>query len=430
MGALALAAVGAYGALRPDGDDSWRDGTAVIIENETGARFVFREGILYPVVNYSSAVLILGSTEPRRAHVPRESLNGVPRGTPLGIPGAPDLLPAAGDLVATAWTLCSRPPSTRPGPTAEALPAAESVLLIGSAPPVARPLADRAVVASDPAGGLHLIWRNRRFAITDPDLVAAAFAWPRPEARAVDVAVLNSVPAGPDLGRIRIDRSGRPSVVEGFRTGEVFVVENQSGGRQFGVVLSGGLAEITPAQADLLIADGANGPGGRPREMGQAQYAAAPRAASLVPTGDILPPAVAPELVGRAEFGGLCATFSNGGGPGPEVSVAASAPSVAGEIRTTWAAAGLAASVDWVFVRPGSGAVVESLAGPTSPSGDLAFISDLGLRHAVPSRETLGILGFAGIRPQRMPSGLVALLPSGRALDPVAAALPAATPPV
>jgi len=36
----------------------------------------------------------------------------------------------------------------------------------------------------------------------------------------------------------------------------------------------------------------------------------------------------------------------------------------------------------------------------------------------VPSADALGILGYAGVRPVRMPSNLVALLPAGPALDP------------
>ncbi len=440
VAALGVAAVGVYGVLRPGGDDSWRDGNAVIIETETGARFVYRDGVLYPVVNYSSALLILSSAQPRRAYVPRASLVGVARGTPLGIPGAPDLLPAAGDLVTTPWTLCSRPPTLSafagsdqrgsaapatmpPGSAASAR--AESVLLVGSTPGGGvDKLGGRALVASDPAGGLHMIWQNRRYAITHPDLVLAAFAWPRQAATPVSPAVLNAVPAGPDVGRVPVERRNQPSVVEGFRIGQVFVVENQSGGRQFGVALAAGLAEITPAQADLLIADGANGPGGKPKQLGQAQYASAPRAASLVPTGEVVPPATAPQVVSAGASGGVCATFATGA-PTPEVALTTPVPRDAGEVRTSRAPADVAATVDWVAVPPGRGAVVEALAGPGSPNGALAVVSDLGLRFPVPSREVLGVLGYPDAAPQRLPAALIALLPSGRALDPASAALPA-----
>ncbi len=85
---LAVAAVGVYGVLRPGTGNAWRDGRAMIIEKETGARYVFRDNVLYPVLNYTSAVLILGTSDP--VTVSRSALEGVPRGTPMGIPGAPD----------------------------------------------------------------------------------------------------------------------------------------------------------------------------------------------------------------------------------------------------------------------------------------------------------------------------------------------------
>ena len=418
VAALALAGAGVYGALRPGGDTSWRDGTSVVVEQETAARFVYRDGLLHPVVNYSSALLILQSAAPPKASVSRAALGGVPRGAPLGIPGAPDLLPAAADLVQDPWTLCSRQPAAASGVTAE------SVLLVGSSPPgTAARLGTRAVVASDPAGGLHLVWNNRRHAITSPSLVFAAFAWPRQSATPLAPAVLNAVPAGPDLGRLTVEHGDRPSVVDGFRVGQVFVVANQSGGRQFGVAQATGLADITQVQADLLIADGANGPGGKPKEMGQAQYASAPRTTSLVPTGDSVPPAVTPELVSPASPSGICATFVDATAA-PEISVVASVPRATGEIRARSTPVG-GVVLDWVLVPPGHGAVVESLAGPTSPNGALALVSDLGMRFPVPSREVLGFLGFPDASPQRLPAALVALLPSGNALDPAAAVLPA-----
>jgi hypothetical protein len=54
----------------------------------------------------------------------------------------------------------------------------------------------------------------------------------------------------------------------------------------------------------------------------------------------------------------------------------------------------------------------------TGAPGALAVVSDLGLRFAVPTRDVLAVLGYPDVTPQRLPAGLVALVPSGRALDP------------
>ena len=406
---LALAAVGVYGLLRPADDGSWRDGAAVVVERESGARFVYRDGVLHPVLNFSSALLILGSAQPRSALVARAALAGVPRGAPLGIPGAPDLLPAGGDLVRDPWTVCSRPGS----------PGAESVLRVGWSPSGAA-LGDRALVAADPSGGLHLLWRKHRYAIRRADLVLAAFAWPRAAGPVVAPALLNAVPAGPDLGGVAVDGAGRRSAaLPGRRNGQVVVVENSGGGRQFAVVTGRGLADITQVQADLLLAGG--GPGAAAIRMSQSEYATAPRAPTLVPAGEAAPPATTPELVPPADA--LCATFADGGGP-PEIASLPAVPPRDGELRAPAVASPATAAADWILVPPGRGAVVEALAGPGAPNGALSLVTDLGLRYPVPSRDVLAMLGYANVRPGRLPAAVVALLPTGRALDPSAAVRP------
>ena len=84
----------------------------------------------------------------------------------------------------------------------------------------------------------------------------------------------------------------------------------------------------------------------------------------------------------------------------------------------------LTAPVDWVAVPPGRGALVEALAGPTATEGPLAVVSDLGQRFPLASREVLVPLGYASVRPVRLPAAVVALLPAGRTLDPAAALHP------
>ena len=57
---LAVAAAGVYGLVRPGGDTSWRSGQSLILEKDTGTRYVYTHGVLHPVLNYASARLILG----------------------------------------------------------------------------------------------------------------------------------------------------------------------------------------------------------------------------------------------------------------------------------------------------------------------------------------------------------------------------------
>lgn len=415
---LAVAAVGVYGVLRPGIGKAWRDGRAMIIEKETGARYVYTNNLLHPVLNHTSALLIVGS--PEAVSVSRSDLIGVPRGTPVGIPGAPDPLPGPDQLVRDPWTLCSRPAVAPAGGSASGV---ESVLRVGGAPTGDRLTGSAGMLAVDPVGTLHLLWNNRRFALARPDLVLTAFLWERASATPVSAALLNSVPAGPDLGRISAPRNDKASALAGFEVGEVFVVADPSGNRLYGVALENGVAGVTAVQAGILVADNANSTG-RIKELSQGAYAAATKGNSLVPTGDNAPPADIPVQTRPPAMGGVCATFA-AGNPLPDVVVAASVPPATGEVRTQVAAAALSQPVDYIAVPPGRGVVVESLASPGSPAGSLAVVSDLGLRFAIPSLDVLAKLGYKDVAPQRFPASLVALVPSGRALDPYLASLPA-----
>lgn len=410
LAALALAAVGVYGVINPGGNDSWRDGTSVIVERETGARFIFdpAEGVLHPVLNQASALLLLGSAEPKTARVSAGSLRGVPRGAARGIPGAPDPLPDKQALVTGAWTLCSRTPDG-------GWP--ESVLLIGGSPAAggltAVGDADGLLVA-DPSGKAYLIWQNRRLAVRD-DLVLAAL-WGGEKPVPVAAALLNAVTPGPDLKRIALDTGGR-SGVDNAANGQVFVHEGEGSGKKYAVALPGGLADITQVQADLLLADAAYpNPGGRPSAMTPATYAAAHKVDG--PEVSASPP-TSPTLLRPPSAGGVCVSFVDGGAA-PVVAVAGTVARTLGESRTggVWQGSVVA---DNVWVVPGRGALVEAIPAPGLAAGPLALVTDQGVRYPVPSSAVAGMLGYSGVRPQRLPASLVALVPAGRALDPAAA---------
>ena len=201
------------------------------------------------------------------------------------------------------------------------------------------------------------------------------------------------------------------------------MVTNPDGNRLYGIALEDGVSTVTAVQAALLVVDNANG-GDPVRELSAADYAAAPQLASLIPTGDDAPPANTPTQVAPGENGGVCATFTSDGQL-PVLAAADVLTPITGEAPAASDPAAMASSADYVAVPPGRAVVVESLASPGTGSGSLAVVSDLGQRFAVPSVDVLGMLGYGGVTPQRLPAALVALVPAGRALDPAAAGLPA-----
>ena len=94
---LITAAFGVIGLLNPSGAADWQQGGQVILEQETGARYVLgQDGLLHPVLNYASARLLAGGNGSNTVTVSANTLGSASRGAMLGIPGAPDSLPAAG----------------------------------------------------------------------------------------------------------------------------------------------------------------------------------------------------------------------------------------------------------------------------------------------------------------------------------------------
>ncbi|WFE40014.1 type VII secretion protein EccB [Micromonospora sp. WMMD998] len=404
---IALGAVALYG-LFTGGGSSWRDTGAVIVEKESGARFVYRDGKLHPVLNYASALLIIGADRPKTVLVTRRAIDGVPRGLPLGIADAPDSLPAPNRLVRDGWTLCS-------SVTGEAgQDQARSALLIGRDAAGGRALGDQGLLVRHPDGGLHLLWHDRRYLLRDTDRVLAALAATRERAVPVAAALLNTIPAGVDLAPPPVGDLGVPSGrVAGATVGDVYLVRNSGGGRQYAVAARDGLAGITELQAALLLARTGQG---EPAPITLGRFAALPKLPDLVPAGPTAPPAVPPRLAAR-EGGALCARAGDDAGV-REIRLGVAAPDLTAVAHTSGGRGGLA---DQVVVEPGRGALVEAAAAPGATGGAVCVVTDLGRRYALAGADVAGMLGYAGVRPVRLPAGLVDLLPAGSPLDPEAA---------
>ncbi|WP_431931503.1 type VII secretion protein EccB [Micromonospora sp. RP3T] len=404
---IALGGVALYG-LFTGGGSSWRDAGAVIVEKESGARFVYRDEKLHPVLNYASALLIIGAERPKTVLVTRRAIDGVPRGLPLGIADAPDSLPAPNRLVRDGWTLCSSVT------VAAGRPEARSALLIGRAATGGRTLGDQGLLVRHPDGGLHLLWHDRRYLLRDTDRVLAALAATRERAVPVAAALLNTVPAGADLVPPPVGALGAPSArVPDATVGEVYLVRNSGGGRQYAVVARDGLAGITELQAALLLARTGQG---EPAPITLGRFAALPKLPDLVPAGPDAPPAVPPRLA-TADPGALCARGGDDTGV-REIRLGVTAPDPAAAARTAGGRSGLA---DQVVVEPGRGALVEAVAAPGATGGTVCVVTDLGRRYALAGADVPGMLGYSGVRPVRLPAGLVDLLPAGSPLDPAAA---------
>ncbi|MFF5173385.1 type VII secretion protein EccB [Micromonospora sp. NPDC000089] len=410
---IVLGGFALYG-LFAGGGSKWRDTGAVIVEKESGARFVYRDGKLHPVLNYASALLIVGADRSRTVLVSRRSIEGVPRGLPLGIADAPDSLPAPGRLSTVPWTVCS----VAAAGADRAAP--RSALLIGREATGGRVLGDDALLVRHPDGTLYLIWHQRRYLLRDPVRALAALAATRQRAVPVAPALLDTLPAGADLAAPALPGLGKPSDrVEGATVGDVYLVRNSGGGRQYAVAVRAGLAGITELQAALLMARTGQG---EPEPVTLGRFAALLQPQDLAPSGPTAPPAGLPRLAG-SDGGGLCGRVG-ADGEVRDVRVGAAVPDLSTTARTAGSARG--ALADHVLVEPGAGAVVESVAAPGATGGAVSVVTDLGRRYVLADADVRGMLGYRDVTPVRLPAGLVSLVPAGSTLDPAAARVVAA----
>jgi type VII secretion protein EccB len=368
---LVAAVFGIIGVFTPARAAEWRQGGQVIIEKETGARYVLgSDGLLHPVANYASARLLAGGDGRKTVVVPAKTLRDVPRGPALGIVGAPDSLPR---LVAEPWTSCSRGTPDRPDDTVP-----DPVVLIG------RSVSGRALgagvgfVARSPSGDRFLVTEGRRYRLAD-DRAVTALGYASAGSVPVAAGWLNTLPAGRDLKMITVAGAGRPGpVIAGRATavGQVLVARDE-----YFVVRSTGLAVITETEARLTTTT-------EPTPIPASAVPGTPaRSEGGYPTRR-----AEPVPVSRADS--ICAT-------GEKIVLGASLP-----------AAGVA-------VPGGAGALVTE-----DPGGTVYLVTDTGLRHPIAGEEAVKALGFGAAQRQSVPAALLALVPAGPALDPASAAKP------
>ena len=429
VASLAVGGAAVYGLLRGRATVEPRNEAVVFLEKGSGARYVYlkSDDRMHPVLNYSSALLIVNATEPKLQEASSESLAKVQLGDPLGIPDAPDSLPSApDDLVEKVWTVCSQAPE---GAATDADP--QSLLSVGgrltdgTVLPVPRadtPAAElRGLLVSDPAERTFLVYNNKRFLIPAGRLqqTQSWFGWTQ-QPLPVAAAWINAVPIGPDLKPPTIPDLGDPSpTISDFEIGQLLQIHSEgSTVDKWAVVLGDGVADLTDVQARLMQAD----PEAYDlKEMDLNLYSNLPRSKNLLvaAAGAVgFPPAVPVLLNGPGQ---VCLTYDGQDDGVVSIRIGPTVPK--GSPVTGAAAVPGGVQADLVYVPRGKGALVVSAASPTAPagSGTVSIVTDTGRRYPVASRDVLPRLGYGGIEPDRIPGQLVALLPQGPALDPVRA---------
>lgn len=431
---IAVAGVGVYGLVVKGGNKTWRAGNSVIMEEETGARYIFNRetGVLHPVLNSSSARMILGAPAPIQK-VSRKSLIGIPRGQTLGIAGAPDAMPDPKQLSQADWTLCSRPDKDISGS-----PINSTVLYVGSVPSGGKLLGDAGLLVEEQkTKEKHLIWNHHRHLLREPDTTVGALGIGARTPLPVGRAWLNGIPLGEDVKRINVGKPGDPSNYPDALVGQVLVFETEAGNKQYYAALADGIAEITQFQALLILGDDAITSKAYPSERevaipigaSDANRATKSKTKLLSGKGPTALPATLPDMATPAsDESTACASFADSA-VFPEMMIEAEVPTHEASQTQRQTPEG-AALADRIVVGPGTGAMVHAYQGEPSGPGQLYLITDQGKSFAVPNMAVmLMILGPEGakahaeekIKAVRLPESLVLRVPLGPGLNPDAA---------
>jgi type VII secretion protein EccB len=426
LGGLVACLVAAlWGVVSPGTKTSWKEDGTLVLEKDTGNRYLYVEGRLRPVQNYASARLLLGA-DLKTASVSSKSTEHTPHGAPVGIPGAPDDLPDSGQLADDAWQVCSDLRVQVSGQTSVSTQLAVGSVMKG------KPLRDsQALLIETPAHTRYLVWRGTRLRL-DPDSGAAAsLGYGSVRARPVSEAFVDALPAGPDLEAPTVDGRGEPGpdlAGRPTRIGQLFTLRPPGSEPQYHVLLKQGLVRLGATETALVLGD--------PRTRDQAYAGKDPRPRPL--TGDEASghlatgtassglPDVPPHAVDVPVGSQACVQVKPSDGKDLKVSVAV----VSGDLPAQDVAQPPAEHVadaclpaDVIAVRPGKGALIRALSSAGTQMGDTTYlVTDTGVKYPLASEEALESLGYTVADERGLPAVVLALLPTGPVLDPEAAA--------
>ncbi|HEY2579880.1 MAG TPA: type VII secretion protein EccB [Streptosporangiaceae bacterium] len=409
IGTLLVAVFLVWGTISPASKAAALTQGELIEVNGTGARFVYVDNTLRPVLNWSSALLLTGGKATLTSVSPA-SLTGIRQGQPLGIVGAPDVLPAATALNTGSWLACNYISGGSPVVS----------LSIGAQPNVTQlPAAGAAVVAVP--GAEYLLWHGQRLRIDAPLILNALGLNRAPVIQATQVW-LNAVPAGPDLRPLSVPGAGHPGpVLSGLHTrvGQVLLVKNVGSPSQLYVVTANAVAPVTSAQAAVLLTSpgaAAAYPTGAaaPIQVSPATITHAPTAGAGLADGSGAPPAPPADF---APAGGTvpCMDYAGAGGTAPRLVFATpptGTPPALGTpgVTTSPQGAGL------ISVAPDGGALVRPQVAPGIGATSLFLVTDAGVKFPVPPAD-VAALGYHADQAAALPASLLGLLPTGPALD-------------
>ncbi len=390
MGALILITglVGCFvfSLIRPSGSAG---NNTVLADRSTAALYVRVGDELHPVLNLTSARLIVGRPV-NPTTVKTSELDRFPRGNLIGIPGAPERMAQNTSRDAT-WTVCDAVNGTSRG--------AHSLgVTVIAGPPDSRgaraaALASAQGVLVENGASTWLLWDGKRSQIDLADhavtnaLGLGVGVSEVPAPRPVALGLFNAIPEAPSLMAPAIPNAGAaPGFPVPAPIGAVVVSSavdrNSSDSVQYYAVLPDGLQPISPVLAAILRNSNSYGIQQPPR-LGADEIA-------KLPVSRMLDAARYPDqqvsLVDAARDPVTCAYWRKPAGAATSSLslLSGSALPVPDAVRTL-DLVGSANGADRVALVPGTGYFTQTVGGGASApaAGSLFWVSDTGVRYGI-----------------------------------------------
>ncbi|WP_102418957.1 type VII secretion protein EccB [Mycobacterium sp. 4858] len=396
--ATALAGCFVFSLIRPNGTAGTN---AVLADRSTAALYVRVGDQLHPVLNLTSARLIVGKPV-NPVTVKSAELDRFPRGNLIGIPGAPERMVQNTTRDAN-WTVCDGIAGT-----ARAVHSTGVTVIAGrpdsSGARAAKLDAGQAVLVDSPnekGNSTWLLWDGRRSQLNLADhAVTNALGLGLnnsdiPAPRPIALGLFNAIPEAPALTAPAIPNAGAPA---GFGApapiGAVVVSfnlealdQNSAGGARYYAVLPDGLQPISPVLAAILRNTNSYGLDQPPRLGADA--------VAKLPVSRMLDTSRYPDrqvtLVDAAKDPVTCAYWTKpAGAASSSLSLlAGSAVPVPESIRTVDLVGGTSPQNGLVAARvalaPGTGYFAQTVTGGAGApgTGSLFWVSDTGVRYGI-----------------------------------------------
>lgn len=381
----------AFGWFKSSLPDDWGN-DRLVIAKQSGARYVSIKKVLHPVINTTSARLLIPANNFKVITVDDEKLASATRGATLGILGAPDSLTPADQLVNSGWVSCAGvggTVGTAIGPSITSTPAT-----------------DQAVVVTN-EGQTWVVSAGRRHPVPEAQVSAVliALALDREQPREVPAKWLNLFAAAPALSAVQIPDLGKPmpDLPPGASVGSVLVVGSGEQTRRY-LVNPAGHIEPLPEVAHALYRLG-SGSGAQDISVQPAQVS------FLKVDTQQLTPTTWPSTIPAPVEAAPCATLVTTSGKAPTVLL-----STSDDVKPP--PTGSRTKVD-----NGHGSLVRAVGAGGTTTGPVFAIDQTATAYAIPggSPEILARLGYRADQVTAVQAEWMELFSPGPALDPAAA---------